>query len=539
MKNLMKPGVFGIIAITVLACDGEGTTSTYNELMDSHDHSGSETVKESQIEPYYPAPPVYQDVQNEQYAHVEENHFQSAITQPRSTFSIDVDNASYTNIRRILNQGQLPNPDAVRIEEMINYFDYQYAPAPTSQPFTINPEVAQCPWNQEHKLVRIGIQGMEVSMEKLPPSNLVFLLDVSGSMSSHNKLPLLKRSFNQMVDQLGEKDFVSVVTYAGQTRVALPPTSCANKGQIKAAMNNLFASGGTNGAGGIQMAYQQAELNLLENGNNRIFLATDGDFNIGISDKQQLIQLIESKRDKGIDLTVLGFGMGNIKDDQMEALASNGNGNYFYIDSDREARNVLVDNLSGTLLTIAKDVKIQVEFNPARVSEYRLIGYENKKLTNQDFHNAQKDAGELGAGHTVTALYEITPAGANPVDKGLKYQSNQIKSDAYETSELLTVQLHYKHPKTDKGYEITSVVLDQNVPFSEASRSFRLAACVGGFGMLLRNSQHKGGLSYSQLIGLSKAAVTASQKEEELVQLMHQAGGLNDIAAHQENQFVW
>ncbi|MBL4706104.1 MAG: DUF3520 domain-containing protein, partial [Flavobacteriales bacterium] len=352
-----------------------------------------------------------------------------------------------------------------------------------------------------------------------------------GSMNNYNKLPLLKKSFKMMVNNLDENDYVSIVTYAGNTSVVLPPTSCNYKELIFDKMDNLYAGGSTNGAGGIQLAYQQAEINLMPKGNNRIILATDGDFNVGISDQDALVKLMETKRNLGIDLTILGFGMGNLKDANMEAMANNGNGNYFYIDSEREAHHTLVENLSGTLLTIAKDVKIQVEFNPAKVKSYRLIGYENRKMANSDFRNDAKDAGELGAGHSVTAIYEITPANSFNQTTALKYQTTTISESALETTELLTVKLRYKHPKGDESIEISDVVHDNWQDFDMASKDFQLASCVGAFGMLLKQSKHIGDLSYEQLIMMTKIAIDQSSAQLELLDLIKRAGALQTLSS--------
>ncbi|MFT7613159.1 MAG: Ca-activated chloride channel family protein [Parvicellaceae bacterium] len=550
MKNqpskYSKVILFGLASLSIVFVQCGGSNSTdHNAYNKSEDYYY--LTEESVSEPYHydngqindeivPKEGFHplnleQNVGNEQYAHVPENKFLTAITQPLSTFSIDVDNASYTNIRRIIQQNQLPTPDAVRIEEMINYFDYKYEAPGKNKPFSINSEVAKCPWNNDNRLVRIGLQGLEVKISEMPANNLVFLLDVSGSMNDYNKLPLLKKSFKMMVNNLGENDFVSIVTYAGATGVVLPPTSCDNKQFIFDRLENLYAAGSTNGAGGIELAYQQAEMHLMSKGNNRIILATDGDFNVGVSNQDQLVKLMEEKRNKGIDITVLGFGMGNLKDASMEAMANNGNGNYFYIDSEREAHHTLVENLSGTLLTIAKDVKIQVEFNPAKVQSYRLIGYENRALANEDFVNDAKDAGELGAGHSVTAIYEVTPANVLNASKELKYQTTSINDLAKGTSELLTVKLRFKHPKGDKSVEISDVVQDNRQEFTSASKDFQLAACTGAFGMLLKNSQYKGDLSYEQLTIMTKASIDNSPPQLELLDLIKRASALNTLAA--------
>ncbi|MEL6943020.1 MAG: VWA domain-containing protein, partial [Bacteroidota bacterium] len=432
----------------------------------------------------------------EDYAPIEENEFQTALDAPLSTFSIDVDKASYSNCRRYINNGVLPPPGAVRIEEFINYFDYDYPKPKGEHPFSIQTEMADCPWANGHKLVQIGLQGKEVAKQNMPASNLVFLLDVSGSMNSYNKLPLLKKAFRMLVQQLDAKDRVAIVVYAGASGVVLPSTKGNNQQAILEALNRLEAGGGTAGAAGIELAYQVAEENFIEEGNNRIILATDGDFNIGQSSDAALKTMIEEKRDKGIFLSVLGFGMGNYKDNKMETLADNGNGNYAYIDNLKEAKKVLVEDLTGTIFTIAKDVKIQIEFNPAHVKAYRLIGYENRKLKNEDFNNDKKDAGELGAGHTVTALYEIIPADseetlASTTDE-LKYQTRSIADAAKTDPDWMTVKLRYKQPDADKSQLIIQTCRDEDLSWKSSSENFRFATAVAGFGLLLRDSEYKG-----------------------------------------------
>ena len=399
----------------------------------------------------------------ESYKSVPENQFFAATSQPLSTFSIDVDTASYSNIRRYINDGQLPPKDAVRIEEMVNYFPYDY-PQPTGdKPFSINTEVANAPWNPQHKLVQIGLQGKKVSVEKLPPNNLVFLIDVSGSMNEPNKLPLLKSSLKLLVNELRPTDRVSMVVYAGKAGLVLPSTSGKEKSKIIAALDKLEAGGSTAGGEGIVHAYQVARENFLKDGNNRVILASDGDFNVGVSSDEELVKLIEKERKSGVFLSIMGLGMGNLKDSKMEQLADKGNGNYAYIDSINEAKKVLVKEMGGTLFTIAKDVKIQVEFNPKQVQGYRLIGYENRVLANRDFKDDKKDAGELGAGHAVTALYEVIPVG---VKTDLTFAKPTASPDAADkdtkiaanTQELLQVRLRYKAPKSDTSQLITSSV---------------------------------------------------------------------------------
>jgi Ca-activated chloride channel homolog len=432
----------------------------------------------------------------ESYKSVVENQFFAANSQPLSTFSIDVDTASYSNVRRYINGGQLPPKDAVRIEEMVNYFPYDYPQPTDDKPFSINAEVANAPWKPQHKLVQIGLQGKKISVEKLPANNLVFLIDVSGSMNDPNKLPLLKSSLKLLVNELRPTDRVSMVVYAGSAGLVLPSTSGKEKSRIIAALDKLEAGGSTAGGEGIVQAYKVARENFLKDGNNRVILASDGDFNVGVASDEDLVKLIEKERKSGVFLSVLGFGMGNLKDSKMEQLANKGNGNYAYIDSINEAKKVLVKEMGGTLLTIAKDVKIQVEFNPKQVQGYRLIGYENRVLANSDFKDDKKDAGELGAGHAVTALYEVIPVGVktdltfakpiaapDPADKDTKIAAN--------SQELLQVRLRYKAPKSDTSELITSSVTDPNATIDKASANLKFAAAVAAFGMNIRNFHSK------------------------------------------------
>ena len=505
----MKLKWISISAITTLlmnmfACN---TNSTQSERSDDNLESVYYTpVEESTVaEPSYSmtekdALYTEDDVafNTEEYDFIAENDFLSPITNPLSTFSIDVDNASYTNVRRMINNGQKPPADAVRIEEFVNYFKYDY-PIPNKEDvFSVYTEVGDCPWNENNKLVHIGLQGYTVPVEELPATNLVFLLDVSGSMEDANKLPLLKQSFKMLVDKLNSKDRVSIITYAGEDRVVLESTSCENKKVIKNAIDNLSAGGSTNGEGGINRAYDIASENFLKDGNNRIILATDGDFNMGQSSDGELTRLIEQKRDKGIYLTILGFGMGNYKDSKMESLADNGNGNYFYIDDISESNRVLVTNLAGTLFTIAKDVKIQVEFNPNFVAEYRLIGYENRLMNSEDFEDDKKDAGELGAGHTVTAIYEILPGKAKV--SNLKYQDKSNKT----SDDLLTVKLRYKKPGNETSI-LKEVVVKTNATkiWNNTSKLFKFSSAVAGFAMLLRDSKYIGNFTYTDVIKIA------------------------------------
>jgi len=445
----------------------------------------------------------------EEYDAVNENIFHDAIRNPLSTFSIDVDAASYSNMRRFINSGQRPPKDAVRIEEMVNYFDYDYDQPKGDDPFAIYTEIATCPWNTKHKLVHIGLQGKKVPTENLPPSNLVFLIDVSGSMSDPNKLPLLKSAFKLLVEQLRQQDRVAIVVYAGAAGLVLPSTSGADKKKIIEALDNLEAGGSTAGGAGINLAYSVAKENFRMGGNNRVILATDGDFNVGESSNATMERLIEEKRKDGVFLTVLGFGMGNYKDSKMEILADKGNGNYAYIDSILEAQKVLVNEFGGTLFTIAKDVKLQIEFNPTKVSAYRLIGYENRMLKNEDFNNDKKDAGELGSGHTVTALYEVIPVGVendfNKVDE-LKYQTPKIDPASYNSKELMTVKFRYKKPDGEVSKLIVHPLLDSNQSMEKSSDNFRWSAAVAGFGMLLRDSEYVQGFSFDKVLQLAQGA---------------------------------
>jgi len=449
------------------------------------------------------------DFNTEEYSRIYENEFKDAKENPLSTFSIDVDNASYSNLRRFINNNRMPPKDAVRIEEMINYFTYDYPDPNGPHPFSITTEISRCPWNKKHKLVHIGLQGKKLNYDDLKPCNLVFLVDSSGSMSSHNKLPLLKKSLAMLLDSLDDRDKIAVVAYAGSAGLVLPSTPASKKEQILKALAQLSAGGSTAGGAGIQLAYKVAKENLIKEGNNRVILCTDGDFNVGVSSSGALVRLIEEKRKDDIYLTICGFGMGNYKDDRMERISNAGNGNYFYIDTIHEARKVFVKEMRANLFTIAKDVKIQVEFNPLKAKAYRLVGYENRVMANEDFDDDKKDAGELGAGHTVTALYEIIPAGsAEEVKKAgkLKYQETTIKPTAASSGEMLTVKLRYKPPKEEKSTLIERPVIDDDISLEKASDNFRFSAAVAGFGMLLRDSKFKGNLTYETVTALAKGS---------------------------------
>ncbi len=442
------------------------------------------------------------ETKGERYAEISENPFLETSRAPLSTFSIDVDTASYANIRRYLNDGQMPPKDAVRIEELINYFEYDYPQPVGDVPFSVNTEVATAPWNAKHKIVSIGLQGKKVSLDNVPPSNLVFLLDVSGSMNEPRKLPLLKDALKILVNQLTTKDCVAIVVYAGASGLVLDSTN--NRGEILNALEDLSAGGSTNGGQGIQLAYKVALDNFIQNGSNRVILATDGDFNVGLKSDDELVNLIESKRRTGIFLSVLGVGTGNTNDSMMEKLADRGNGNYAYIDSQSEARKALGEQAAGTLYTIAKDVKIQVEFNPAKIAGYRLIGYENRLLANRDFNDDRKDAGEIGAGHSVTALYEIVPAGQAVENDGIELKYSKTEpSESNFNDELLTVKLRYKEPNETQSKLLTQGLLDRGNSIENATDNLRFASAVAEFGMLLRDSRYKGSANFNNVSSLA------------------------------------
>ena len=439
----------------------------------------------------------------ESYNALSENPLVATINDPLSTFSIDVDTASYSNVRRLLTGGTLPPPGAVRIEEMINYFSYSY-PEPSNGPIAIATEVGPCPWRPENHLVRIGLKAKDLDPQQIPPSNLVFLVDVSGSMNHPNKLPLLQQSMTMLVDQMTARDRIAIVVYAGSDRVVLPPTAGDKGAEIKAAIAALSSGGSTHASSGIKTAYNLARQSFMPGANNRIILASDGDFNVGVTSRDELERLIGKERESGVYLTVLGFGMGNYHDDTMEILADKGNGNYSYIDSLLEARKVLVKERTSTLFTLARDVKLQVEFNPAMVGAYRLIGYENRTLADEDFHDDKKDAGEIGVGHTVTALYELYPVGSPAIPKvdSLKYQSTSPAPGT--TKELLTVKLRYKPQEAKDSVLISQPVVAADHTLATTSEDFRFAASVAGFGMLLRHPEPPPALTYPLLLDLAK-----------------------------------
>lgn len=471
----------------------------------------------------------------ESYAFHQENRFQRVADHPLSTFSIDVDTASYANVRRFLDSGRLPPVDAVRIEELINYFPYNYAPPTDGSPFAASMEVTAAPWAPEHRLVRIGLKGREVTTGSRPAANLVFLIDVSGSMSAWNKLPLVKQAMRLLVERLRPDDRVAIVVYAGASGLALPSTLAGKRAEILRAMEQLQPGGSTNGALGIQLAYDIAKANFVPGGLNRVILCTDGDFNVGVSDEGGLTRLIEEKAKSGVFLSVLGFGMGNYQDSKLEQLADKGNGNYGYIDSKREAEKLLVEQINGTLVTIAKDVKIQVEFNPAKVASYRLIGYEKRMLNKEDFNNDKVDAGEIGAGHTVTALYEIVPVGLDastipPVD-ALKYQSGEVRTNRYDPTreELLTLKVRAKLPDAENSELQTFPLTDNGADFAMASADLKFASAVASFGMMLRDSDLRGSTQWSRITEWAQAGLgsDAGGYRHEFLDLVKQAEALS------------
>ena len=498
--------------------------------------TNSLSIAYDQVEP----PGGYNDIRypidafnTEEYNLITENEFLDAYSNPLSTFSIDVDAASYSNSRRFLMDGQLPPKDAVRIEEFINYFDYDYALPKGDSPFSVFAEIGECPWNKDSYLMHIGIKGKELTKEEMKPGNLVFLIDVSGSMADENKLPLLKRAFTMMVNKLSPIDKISIVVYAGAAGMILPATEGSEKEKIKEAIGILQAGGSTAGGEGIKLAYKIAEENFVEGGNNRIILATDGDFNVGVSSTSELVRLIEEKRDNGIFLTILGFGMGNYKDGRLEEIADKGNGNYYYIDNILEAKKVLSDEIMSTLFTIAKDVKIQIEFNPAKVKKYRLIGYENRLLKKEDFENDKKDAGELGSGHTVTALYEVIPVSDVSALRSwdnLKYQESKLKEAALNSDEVMTLNIRYKAPDGDTSKLISQPVKEKIVKMNEASNNFQFSAAVVMFAMLLRDSQFKGDSNYDGVKELAEKSLGEDKYgyRDEFISLVKMAKRLSE-----------
>jgi Ca-activated chloride channel family protein len=504
-----------IICLPLTACGDSKTTSK----------PASGTTRADARLAFEPKNPT-ETANTENYEHFVENAYVSAEKEPRSTFSSSVDTAAYTIVRSKIHNGQLPPKGAVRVADMLNYFDYDYLKPEGDEPVAALLELAPCPWNTKHHLLRIALKAKEYHSGEMPARNFVFLVDTSGSMSSHNKLPLVKQALNLLVETLSPRDRVSIVTYAGDASVRLEPTSGDQKRRIKAAIEGLSAGGSTNGGGGIHMAYAQAAKGFMADGVNRVILATDGDFNVGVSSESELVRLIEDKRKTGVYLTVLGFGMGNLQDAKLEQLAHHGNGHYAYVDSMDEARKLFLDQ-GAALAIVAKDVKLQVEFNHNKVQAYRLIGYENRLLKNEDFRNDDKDAGDMGSGHTVTALYEIVPPGVaiDVQDAGdLKYQGKRPDTNSAKTGEWLTFRMRYKDPETEDAREIAIPVPDAALR-RRGSDDFRFAASVAAFGLLLRESEYKGSANWADVKQWAAESVGADRKgyRREFLELLSQA----------------
>lgn len=483
-----------------------------------------------------PSPPQYDNQRNEEYSQFAENKFRLAKDEPLSTFSVDVDAASYSNMRRFINRGELPYKDAVRIEELINYFSYNYPEPSGNDPVRITTEVGSCPWNNQNRLVRIGLKARDMASDNMPASNFVFLIDVSGSMYGPTRLDLVKSSLKLLVNNLREKDRVAIVVYSGAAGEVLPSTSGADKQKIKEALESLTSGGSTAGGAGIKLAYKIAKQHLIKGGNNRIILCTDGDFNVGVSSNEGLQQMVEEERKSGgVFLSILGYGMGNYKDSKMQTLAQAGNGNHAYIDNLQEANKVLVNEFGATMYTVAKDVKLQIEFNPEKVQAYRLVGYETRLLNKEDFNDDTKDAGEMGAGHTVTAFYEVVPVGVKSNQIGsvdaLKYQEEGVRPDKTlkklsKYPDLLTVKLRYKQPDSDTSKKIEVPLIDNNK--NDVSDDFRFASAVAMFGQILKSSQFKGEGSYDIAIALAKSGYGNDQQgyRREFVRLIETTKGL-------------
>lgn len=518
-----------------------GSTSKL-EMTSVMDMAGSGGIANYATPMPYGNPNMYQPPNStEDYSAITPNIFHSPLSEPLSTFSIDVDTANYSNLRRMLNQGQLPPSNSIRLEELLNYFSYNY-PAPTDEhPFSVFSEMGVIPWNQKRNFVHIGIQGKKLNLDVAPASNLVFLIDVSGSMDSPNKLGLVKESMNLLVENLRGNDKVAIVVYAGAAGEILPSTSGNNKLAITEALNKLQAGGSTAGGAGIQLAYKIATENLIKDGNNRIIICTDGDFNVGASSDAAMTELVETNRKKGIYLTVLGYGMGNYKDNRMELLADKGNGNYAYIDTIQEAKKVLVNEMVSTLYTIAKDVKLQVEFNPAHVKAYRLVGYENRLLRDEDFVDDTKDAGELGAGHTVTAIYEIIPADSKesfPGEIPLKYQEIKISDEARKSPEIMTVKLRYKLPDKDLSIPFDVPVKNVTKALNDCSETYLFSTAVLGYGMMLQNSEYKAALTWDMVKELAKNNIGKDVEgyRAEFLKLIDTAAKLQEQQQREENR---
>ncbi|MGB0956060.1 MAG: vWA domain-containing protein [Panacagrimonas sp.] len=495
-----------------------------NPMSKRHALMASEAIAPGPIPvpPMYPSPPP---VDREGYAAIAENRFLSTALSPLSTFGLDVDTASYSNMRRFINNGRLPPPDAIRIEELVNYFDYDFPQPDGGHPISVTSDYAVAPWNPDHRLAMIGVKAHDIRADARAPNRLVFLLDTSGSMSSHDKLPLLIQSFGHLVNQLGPQDRVAIVTYAGSAGLVLPSTSGANKGQILGALSRLSAGGSTAGGAGIQLAYQIARQQFAANANNRVIIGTDGDFNVGASSNGELVRMIEKEREHGVFLTVMGFGTGNYQDAKMQQLAGHGNGTHHYIDSAREAQRVLGAKLLSTLYTVAKDVKVQVEFNPAAVAQYRLIGYENRVMAAEDFRDDKKDSGDVGAGHTVVALYEIIPTGIEKA-QDIERRYAQPGHGGSTAMELGYVKLRYKQPDSDAATEFDWVMNTRARTMENASANLQWAASVAELGLLLGDSDHKGKANFASLIARAESfAITGevSEDQREFLQLARRA----------------
>ncbi len=549
MKKIFQLLALGFSATFIFSCQNATVDKAlYLEevpnarAMDQKALSKVETVTEGANYTYQVSPEPIQNekLNTEEYDKINENTFKGVAQTPVSTFSIDVDNASYSNIRRYLEMDQMPLADAVRIEEMINYFDYDYPQPQGQDPFSINTEISTTPWNSEHHLIHIGLQGKDLDYTDLKSSNLVFLIDASGSMSAENKLPLLKKSLKLLLSELDDKDKVAIVAYAGAAGLVLPSTPASEHEKILNALDGINSGGSTAGGQGIELAYNIAKENLIADGNNRVILATDGDFNVGVSSSSELVSLIEEKRKDNIYLTICGFGMGNYKDGRMEQISNAGNGNYFYIDNIREAKKVFVTQMRANMFTIAKDVKIQIEFNPKMVKAYRLIGYENRLLANEDFDDDTKDAGELGAGHTVTAIYEVILANSKSTQTihqaaDLKYQTTKVSGNE---TDLMTVKFRYKPIQSDQSILLEQVLKNTAITnLDNSSDNYRFSAAVAGFGMLLRNSKFKGSATYDSVLELAKGAL-GNDKEgyrTEFLQMVQSANTLETLEANSEN----
>lgn len=534
---------------------GSSTTFTAEEIEKMPTRNTSSIVttsagvypaRESRAERKRAAPPkpVYMNPSVESYKKNPENDFKTVSASPLSTMSIDVDRASYSNVRRFINGGQLPPADAVRIEEMVNYFHYDYEQPKGDNPIAITTELTDCPWEPKHQLIHIGMQAKTLDIEALPPSNIVFLIDVSGSMSSSNKLPLVIQSMKMLAQNLREKDRIAIVVYAGSAGQVLPSTPGSHKAAIYEALDKLQAGGSTAGGAGIKLAYSIATDNYVKGGNNRIILATDGDFNVGISGDNELEELITKEREKGIYLTCLGYGMGNYKDSKLEVLADKGNGNYAYIDNEEEAKKTLVKEFGGTVFTLAKDVKAQIEFNPTKVRSYRLVGYENRILNTEDFKDDKKDAGDMGSGHSVTIIYEIIPMEAKsdkvrPVDD-LKYQRNAL-TDISQAHELATVKFRYKKPNGKTSTEMTHIIGDTRKTLEQANTNVRFATSVAMFGMLLKDSKYKGEASYEKVLAYGKNAKGADEDgyRSEYLELVKKAKKMAGKQQEKEELVGW